>query len=139
MKVMRYCLCILALATAVCLHAGETLNGKLAVRKNAPATLETSDHKTIVLDGDENTMKVLADPRVNGFDVQVKGRFASPSKFVIDPSYQHSLLVHQGGKLRMITYYCDVCNIRDYTPGPCRCCQRETTLELRDPDDPESK
>jgi hypothetical protein len=27
-----------------------------------------------------------------------------------------------------------VCNIRAYTPGPCVCCQRETTLDLIDPD-----
>jgi hypothetical protein len=34
----------------------------------------------------------------------------------------------------MITYWCDVCSIRAYTPGPCVCCQQETTLDLRDPD-----
>jgi len=27
-----------------------------------------------------------------------------------------------------------VCGIRAYTPGPCVCCQAETELDLRDPD-----
>ena len=131
---MRYCLCILALALAASLHAGETLNGKLSIHANAPATLETADHKVVTLDGDETTLKVLGDKRLNGFEVQVKGHFTGPDKFLIDPSYQRSLLVHQDGRLKMVTYWCDVCSIRDYTPGPCRCCQRETTLDLRDPD-----
>lgn len=131
---MRYCLCILALAMAASLHAGETLNGKLSIHANVPATLETADRKVITLDGDETTLKVLADKRLNGFDVQVKGHFTGPAKFRIDPSYERSLLVHQDGRLKMVTYWCDVCSIRDYTPGPCRCCQKETTLDLRDPD-----
>ena len=131
---MRYCLCFLALAAAAFAHDSVTLNGKLSVRPNAPATIETADHKVIELAGDDTTTKVLADTRVNGFDVQVKGHFTAPAKFQIDPSFQHSLLVHSEGKLKLITYWCDVCSIRDYTPGPCRCCQKELTLELRDPD-----
>jgi len=131
---MRYCLCILALAAAGFGQDRVTLNGKLAIHANGPATVETADHKTIELAGDETTAKVLGDKRLNGFDIQVKGHFTTPTKFEIDPSYEHSLLVHSEGKLKLITYYCDVCNIRDYTPGPCRCCQKELTLELRDPD-----
>jgi hypothetical protein len=36
--------------------------------------------------------------------------------------------------VKVITYWCDVCSIRTYTPGKCWCCQQETTLDLRDPD-----
>jgi hypothetical protein len=131
---MRYCLGILALAVAAFAHDGETLHGKLAIHSGAPATIETADHKVIQLAGDETTNKVLTDSRLNGFDIQVKGHFTAPTKFEIDPSHEHSMLVRSEGKLQIITYYCDVCNIRDYTPGPCRCCQKELTLELRDPD-----
>jgi hypothetical protein len=131
---MRTCLCLLALLAAT-LHAGETLNGKLSVHPNAPATVQTADHKTVTLDADETTRKVLADQRLNGFDIQVKGHFTAPGKFLVDPSHERSLLVHSDGKLKLVTYWCDVCSIRDYTPGPCRCCQKELTLELRDPDD----
>ena len=131
---MRYCLLVLVLAAAGLAADSVTLNGKLAIHGTAPATLETADHKVIVLSGDDTTTKVLGDKRVDGFDVQVKGHFTAPGKFQIDPSYEHSLLVHSEGRLKLITYWCDVCSIRDYTPGPCRCCQKETTLDLRDPD-----
>src|SRR5579872_4970135 len=107
MKLMRYCLCILVLA-ALSLHAGELLNGKLTVHPDGTATIEASGHKSIQLSGDETTTKVLADPRVNGFNVQVRGHFTAPDRFQIDPSFQHSLLVHSEGKLKLITYWCDV-------------------------------
>jgi len=32
----------------------------------------------------------------------------------------------RGGKLYDFYYYCDVCNITTYTPGPCMCCRQET-------------
>jgi hypothetical protein len=36
----------------------------------------------------------------------------------------------------MVTYWCEVCAIRTYTPGECMCCQENTELDLRDPDLP---
>ena len=78
---------------------------------------------------------MLADTRLNGFEIRAKGNLTGPGKFPVDASYKHSLLVRQNGHLKMVTYWCDVCSIRAYTPGPCRCCQRETVLDLRDPDE----
>ena len=43
-------------------------------------------------------------------------------------------LAEKDGHVKVITYWCDVCSIRTYTPGPCWCCQKETLLDLRDPD-----
>jgi hypothetical protein len=137
---MRFCLCLLALtaisALAADSHPGETLRGKLVLSDGKPPAVETAEHKRVILDGDEPTRKVLGDRRVNGFEVEAKGRFTAPDRFLIDPIHTHSLLVRQGGKLKMITYWCDTCSIRSFTPGPCVCCQRETTLDLRDPDEP---
>lgn len=139
---MRICLCLLA-GALVLMAAGapspDTLRGKLAIHDGAPATVETADHKIVTLDGDENTLKVLTDQRLNGFQIEAKGKFTAANKFTVGPSYERSLLVRQNGKLKVITYWCDVCNIRDYTPGPCRCCQKETLLDLRDPDAPDGK
>jgi hypothetical protein len=117
-------------------HPGETLRGKLVLGNGKPPAVETADHKRVILDGDEPTRQVLGDRRLNGFEVEAKGRFTAPDRFLIDPIHTRGLLVRQGGKLRMITYWCDTCSIRSYTPGPCVCCQRETTLDLRDPDEP---
>lgn len=134
---MRYCLFFLAIATtlsAATLPPATTLRGKLAIHENAPATVQTSANQTITLSADDTISKVLADPRLNGFEVEAKGHFTAPDKFRIDPSHTIPFLVRKDGHLKMVTYWCDVCSIRDYTPGPCRCCQRETALDLRDPD-----
>jgi hypothetical protein len=136
---MRFCLCLLVLAAgsafAADLHPAETLRGTLALRDGKPPAVETAEHKLVALDGDEPTRKVLADARLNGFAVEAKGRFTAPDRFLIDPIHTRSMLVRQQGKLKMVTYWCDTCSIRAFTPGLCVCCQRETTLDLRDPDE----
>jgi hypothetical protein len=134
---MRYCLCALVLSLGALFAAvppPEILRGKLTIHEGRPASLETADHKTVLLDGDETTSSVLTDSRLDGFDVQARGHFTSPGHFLIDPSHTHSLLVRKDGHLKLITYFCGLCNIRAYTPGPCVCCQQETTLDLVDED-----
>jgi hypothetical protein len=133
---MRFCLCILALAAFSASAAsayGEMLRGRLVVNAGKPAVIETADQRQVRLDGDEDTRKVLQDPRLNGFEIEAQGRFTAPGQFLIDPIHTRAMMAHQDGKLKMITYFCDVCNIRTNVPGSCVCCQRETTLELRDP------
>ena len=134
---MRFWIYLLAF-TAICLAADTPesvmLRGKLTVREGKPASVETPDHQRVELTGDEATLKVLADGRLNGFEIQAKGKFTAPGRFTIDPIHTRSLLVQEKGRLKMVTYWCDICAIRAYTPGPCACCQRETTLDLRDPD-----
>jgi hypothetical protein len=134
---MRVCLWFFAVA-ALCLAAetrqSEVVRGKLIVRDGQPTVLETTEHKLIKLEGEDTTMKVLADPRINGFEAQAKGRFAAPDRFVIDAPHTHPLLVSKDGHLKLVSYWCDVCTIRSYTPGPCVCCQKDTTLDLIDPE-----
>lgn len=134
---MRFCLCLVVLA-ALCSAAdpaqSDTVRGKLLIREGQPASVQTAEGRKVELAGDDSTQKVLADPRLNGFEIQAKGRFDSPAHFTIDPIHTHSLLVNQSGRLKLVTYWCDVCTIRSYTPGPCVCCQKETTLDLIDPD-----
>jgi hypothetical protein len=136
---MRVYLGLLVLA-ALSLHAAappksETVHGKLVVRSGEAPVLETVEHIRIVLDGDAPTRKVLHDPRVNGFEVEARGHFTAPGQFLIDPQHTRALVVLDGGKPKMITYWCGVCYIRAYAPGPCVCCQKNTDLELRDLDD----
>ena len=114
----------------------ETVRGKLKQRGEQGPALETSDHGLVTLDGDEAAIKTLRDKRVDGFALEVTGHFTSPGHFQIDANHARSVLVRKDGKLKMITYWCDVCSIRSYEPGPCWCCQAETVLQLRDPDQP---
>jgi len=137
MTAMRLFLCLLALV-AMTLSAAEkteTLEGKLIVRAGSPSILETAERKQIELDGDTQTRKVLGDQRLNGMEVHATGHFTAPGKFLIDPQHKRALTAHQHNKEQMITYWCEVCGIRAYAPGPCVCCQGETELQLRDLDD----
>jgi hypothetical protein len=134
---MRFCLCLclsLAAAFAAETHGTDSLRGKLTVHPNGAATVETPDHRTIKIDGDDTEHKVLADPRLNGFEIEARGRFTAPDSFTLNPSHTHSLMVRKDGHLKLVSYWCNICSIRAYAPGPCVCCQRETELDLLDPD-----
>jgi hypothetical protein len=135
---MRFCFCFLALAfscLAADIHpATVTLRGKLQIRETG-ASVETPSHERVAVDGDSQTRKILHDTRLDGFEVEAKGHYTAPGRFLIDPIHTRALLVRKDGSLKLITYWCDVCNIRAFTPGPCVCCQKETTLDLRDPEE----
>jgi hypothetical protein len=89
----------------------------------------------IALHGDDPTMGVLRDKRLDGVDLEAIGHFESPDRFEVDGIHTRALFVHKDGKRLMITYWCDVCYIRTYTPGVCWCCQKYTDLDLRESDD----
>jgi len=123
---------------ATCLAAdtrgGEKVRGKLTVNEGRLSAVDTPEHKSVQLDGDDATRKVLGDKRLDGVEVQATGRFTAPGRFTIDPIHTRALLVNDRGILKLVTYWCDICGIRSYTPGPCVCCQKNTDLELRDPE-----
>jgi len=111
-----------------------TIRGKLTQTPGQPPALQTTDGKLIQLDGDEPTRGVLNDHRLAGFDLEARGHFTTPDHFQVDPLHTKAMFVHKDGRLKVITYWCDTCAIRTYSPGLCVCCQQETTLDLRDPE-----
>lgn len=124
------------LAVAGALGAGQgSVRGRLAARPGGPG-VETTAGRFVHLDGDEPTRGVLRDARLAGFELQAQGRFTGPDRFEIAPIHTRAIRVHKDGKLWLVTYWCDVCSIRTWTPGKCWCCQQETALDLRDPDEP---
>ena len=131
---LRNLLVLLAVAVAcfATSPAATSIRGKLAQREGKPA-LETSGHKLIPLDGDEPTRGILNDKRLAGADLEATGHF-SGDLFVVDPIHTKALHVYHGAKRHTISYWCDVCSIRTYTPGLCWCCQQETALDLQDDD-----
>ncbi len=114
-----------------------SVRGKLV---QGPAVL-TKDGKLIQLSGDDATMGVLRDDRVLKIaeDFEADGHFIAGDKFAINPIHTRALFLYHDGKKEMITYWCDVCYIRTYTPGKCWCCQDETKLDLIDPDKVDKK
>jgi len=112
------------------------VRGRLRQPEGEPPVLETPDGRTIGLEGDEPTEGVLRDKRLGGVEVEFVGHFKEPGLFAIDPIHKRALFTYKNGKRLVITYYCDVCAIRFYTPGICWCCQEETRLDLLESDQP---
>lgn len=115
---------------------GLSIRGKLTRSPDQKAALDLSPHKLVDLEGDQATQGVLNDQRLWGTDFEAVGHFNAPDRFEIDPIHTRSMFVHKDGKRLMITYWCDVCYIRTYTPGTCVCCQKYTDLDLRESDEP---
>jgi len=135
---MRVCLLLLfgALGSALAqTPTAETITGKLIEHPGGTSVIETADHRQIAVAGDAATRGVITDKRLDGVEIQARGHFTAPGHFLIDPIHTKAILVHKDGRLKLVTYWCDVCSIRTYSPGPCWCCQKETTLDLRDPDE----
>jgi hypothetical protein len=115
---------------------GLSIRGKLTQSAGQKPALETGPNKLVYLEGDQATQGVLNDKRLWGTDFEAVGHFNAPDRFEIDPIHTRSMFVHKDGKRLMITYWCDVCYIRTYTPGTCVCCQKYTDLDLRESIEP---
>lgn len=119
--------------TPLLLAAGTAVRGKLTKASDGSPILQTPGGREIRLTGDEETAKVLQDERLAGSDFEAIG-VLSGDKLAIAPIYEAALFVHRDGKRLRVTYWCDVCAIRTYSPGICWCCREETELDLREPD-----
>ncbi|HEV8130209.1 MAG TPA: hypothetical protein VGQ81_03085 [Acidobacteriota bacterium] len=73
----------------------------------------------------DSATDIFEDGRVRAQDLEITAR--------PHPNRQLELikvLAVKQGKLYDIFYFCDICNITAYAPGPCPCCRRE--MELRE-------
>ena len=68
---------------------------------------------------------IFLDPRVRARELQITGRLHGKDRLEI---IKVKSIV--GGRLHDLYYFCEVCNITAYVPGPCPCCRKE--LELRE-------
>lgn len=109
------------------------LRGRLVHRPGEPPLLETSDGRRLRLEADPESIAVLQDDRVRPELFEAVGAPLSPGAFRIDPIYRKAMFVVRDGKSLVITYWCEVCAIRTYSPGKCQCCQDETAFDPRDP------
>lgn len=98
------------------------------------AELETGGGKRIQLAGDTETSAVLRDSRLFGQEMVAVGQRDGDARFRVEPIHEQGLFVLRDGKPLVITYWCEVCSIRTYSPGKCMCCQEETQLDLRVPE-----
>lgn len=110
------------------------VRGRLSRNAQGEPTLAPTSGATIALTGDVPTVGVLRDERLAGSDFEVVGERTQNGPVRIRPIHTRSLFTYRDGRRLMITYWCDICTIRTYTPGKCACCQEETQLDLRPPD-----
>lgn len=131
---MRIWLTLVLAAAASALSAAPaplSVRGKL-VQADGKPRLETAG-KTVFLEAaDEPIAGVLRDSRLAGAELEVVGHFTAPDRFLVDPVHTRPVFVHKGGKRLYVTYWCELCAIRTYTPGKCWCCQEDTELDLRE-------
>jgi hypothetical protein len=118
---------------AALLRAQEAARSRVRGRLTASATLQQPAGPPIQLEGDDATLKVLHDPRLHGTDVEALGDFLAPARFRIAPIHERAVFVWRSGRKLVVTYWCAVCSIRAWVPGPCQCCQEDMALDLRDP------
>jgi len=130
----RNALALILLPAALRASEQSSVRGKLIQTADRVPALQTADARVILLDGDDGTRSVLSDERLLGMDLEALGRFTSAGHFLVDPIYKRAMFVHKNGKRLFITYWCNVCYIRTYTPGNCRCCQKYTDLDLTEND-----
>jgi hypothetical protein len=68
---------------------------------------------------------IFTDPRVRQRELQLVARLHNGRELEVI-----RVRSYREGKLHDIYYFCEVCNITTYAPGPCPCCRDE--LELRE-------
>lgn len=122
-------------AAALLLPAGDrqSVRGRLRQDEALPPAILARDGRVVELDADGPSTAVLRDSRLKNEDFEALGRFRTPALFVVDPIHTRALFVWRGGKRLVVTYWCDVCSIRAWSPGKCQCCQEEMRVDLRDP------
>lgn len=126
--ILRRTLLFLAPLAARLRAAERTLRGRFVTG----GTLVTPDDRKVRLGGDESALKVYQDERLEGVDFEVVGELKD-GVFVADPIHLRPLWAYRDGERRMVTYWCWVCFIRTWAPGPCWCCQAEFDLDFKDP------
>ena len=110
------------------------LRGKLTKGSADVPALQAADGQLTLLEGDADTVGVLKDARLVGSDFEVVGQASEPGKFKIAPIHTRALFTYKDSHRWMVTYWCEVCAIRTFTPGICWCCREETALDLLEPD-----
>ena len=133
MERRRFLVLLPAVAAVARADAGRALRGRLGKNPGGLPAID-SNGKLTALEGDPDTLGVLNDARLAGSDFEVVGAATPSGTFRIDPIHKRALFTYRSGKRLMVTYWCDVCAIRTYTPGMCWCCREDTALDLIEPD-----
>ena len=87
--------------------------------------LIATDHKRYTFLESDELAAIFLDPRVRSRELQITARLLTRDRLEI---IKVKSIVN--GRIHDLYYFCEVCNITAYVPGPCPCCRKE--LELRE-------
>ena len=121
------CLAELVLAQS---SAGK-IRGVLKLNNSGKPVLAVRETQVLIT-GDEPTMAVFLDKRVHGLELELIGDSLPNGSFSTGPIHTTAMYVLRENKRLFVTYWCDVCSIRTYSPGVCWCCQEDTELDIRE-------
>jgi len=112
---------------AVCLDAfDKPVDSPFACSETNPRFgFASKDGKLYRFPQTDSMITVFTDSRVRERELQIAARLRESNQ--LETIKVQSI---KDGKLYDIYYFCDVCNIRAYTPGLCPCCRNE--LEFRE-------
>jgi hypothetical protein len=85
--------------------------------------LATPDGPVRPFVANDQLANIFEDPRVREKDLLVRAREAATYALEIIKVFSV-----RDGKVNDLRYYCDICHINAYVPGPCPCCGREMEL-----------
>ena len=105
-----------------------TIRGRIVSldrEQEKPFAFKADDGRLYRFLADDVMTDIFADGGVRDRHLQLTGQLHKKDR--IEVTKVQSL---RGGKLYDLYYFCDVCNITTYAPGPCPCCRKE--LEFRE-------
>ena len=87
--------------------------------------LKATDQKNYTFLEVDELAAIFLDPRVRSRELQITAKLLTKDRLEI---IKVKSVVN--GRIHDLYYFCEVCNITAYVPGPCPCCRKE--LELRE-------
>jgi hypothetical protein len=111
----------------VCLdESGNRAAGPFGCDKQAARfALDDKGAKLHAFDPADSSTAIFTDDRVRARDLQITARLNSKKQLELI-----KVQSVRDAKLYDIYYFCEICNIRAYAPGPCPCCRNE--LEFKE-------
>ncbi|HWP42277.1 MAG TPA: hypothetical protein VNO14_03505 [Blastocatellia bacterium] len=97
----------------------------ISLDKGASFGLKGEDGHLYGFSADDLMAAMFTDPQVRSRQLQITARL-HPAKRLEVIKVQSIL----NGMLYDLYYYCELCNITAYAPGPCPCCRKE--LEFKE-------
>ena len=84
-----------------------------------------SGERLELISDEPDTLHTWSDPELKDRTWELEGFRLDGDRFEV-----RKMFTIKDGKRYQVTYYCEICHITSYRPGPCMCCQEK--VELRE-------